>query len=217
MMCCHAPRRKSSSGDERHEPATPRTEAFVTEKSASHGRGGRIRRVIISTCLLLTAAVIAGLPVYARPQIEPPRPADAIFILGGADYSRYPFGMDLGAQGWARNVVISNPHGTNDPWLTDFCGTARPDFKLYCFQPDPPTTKGEGRELRRLAAQHGWRTIIVVTFRPHISRARYVLERCFDGELVMVPSPAHMSAPKWVFEYGYQTAGYLRAVLQPGC
>jgi hypothetical protein len=34
---------------------------------------------------------------------------------------------------------------------------------------------------------------------------------------VMVASPAHISIPRWAFEYVYQTLGYVRAVLQPGC
>ena len=101
--------------------------------------------------------------------------------------------------------------------VQELCAAPHPRFNLHCFVPDPPTTKGEGRELRRLASQYGWRTVIVVTFRPHISRARFILEQCFDGDLVMVASPAHISVPRWAFEYVYQTAGYVRAVLQPGC
>lgn len=173
---------------------------------------------MVSTCLLSIAAVIAGLPLYVRPQIDKPRRADAILILGGADYRRYPFGFDLGVDGgWAPDVVMSIPRGTHDWWLTDACSTRHPRIRLHCFVPDPPTTKGEGRELRRLAVQYGWRTVIVVTFRPHISRARFILEQCFTGDLVMVASPAHISDSRWGFEYVYQTAGYLRAMLQPGC
>jgi hypothetical protein len=182
------------------------------------GRGRRIRRVIVAVCLLLTAAVIGGLPVYVRPQIDPLRHADAILILGGPYYDRYPFGLlDLGSKGWAPTVVVSNPNGSHDPWLTRYCANPHPGLDLHCFVPDPPTTNGEGRELRRLAAQYGWRTVIVVTFRPHISRARFILEHCFDGDLVMVASPAHISVARWAFEYVYQTAGYVRAALQPGC
>jgi hypothetical protein len=32
-----------------------------------------------------------------------------------------------------------------------------------------------------------------------------------------VASPAHISVARWPFEYVYQTAGYVRAALQPGC
>ena len=210
-------------GDMTNPTTAAREEAFVSSKSVPRVSSGDsrcrrcFRRVVVSACLLLTAAVVAGLLVYARPQIDRLRHADAILILGGADYGRYRFGFDLGAQGWAPNVVVSNPLGTDDPRLTGLCAAPHPRFDLYCFVPDPPTTKGEGRELRRLASEHGWRTVIVVTFRPHISRARFILEQCFDADLVMVSSPTHVSVPGWAFEYVYQTAGYVRAVLQPGC
>lgn len=180
-------------------------------------RRRRLRIGILSVSVFLIVAVVAGLPVYALPQVDAPRPADAILILGGPDYRRYGFGTDLGAEGWAPNVVVSNPNGAADPHLTRYCATPQPEFNLMCFVPDPETTKGEGRELRRLAAQHGWHTVIVVTIRPHISRARYILEQCFDGELVMVALPVRLSPFEWVFHYAYQTAGYARAILQPGC
>ena len=180
-------------------------------------RRRRFRIALVSLCLALIAAVVAGVPGYVRPQIDSLRHADAILILGGPDYERYIHGLDLGAQGWAPNVVVSNPHGADDPWLTRFCATSQTRFELHCFTPDPPTTKGEGRELRRLASQHGWRTVIVVTLRPHISRARFILEQCFDGDLVMVAIPVRLSVPIWAFQYVYQTAGYARALVQPGC
>ena len=176
-----------------------------------------IRRLVASVCVLVIAAVIGGLPVYVRPQIDPLRHADAILILGGKGDNRYLVGLDLGLKGWAPTVLASNPLAPEDPSLTDYCATPHPGLDLHCFVPDPATTTGEGRELRRLAAQHGWRTVIVVTFRPHISRARFILERCFDGDLVMVASPAQMSVARWAFEYVYQTVGYLRAALQPDC
>jgi uncharacterized SAM-binding protein YcdF (DUF218 family) len=180
-------------------------------------RRPRIRRLVVSVCLLLIAAVIGGVPVYVRPQVDQLRHADAILILGGTDYGRYPFGLDLGSKGWAPRVVVSNPNGSDDPWLANYCATPHPGPELYCFVPDPLTTKGEGRELRRLAARYGWRTVIVVTFRPHISRARFILERCFDGDLIMVASPTRLSLPGWAYEYVAQTMGYLKAAAQPGC
>jgi hypothetical protein len=177
----------------------------------------RIRRWVIAIWVLLIAAVVAGLPVYVWPQTDPLRRADAILVLGGYGYDRYRLGFELGSDGWAPTVVVSNPNSSEDPWLTKYCATPHPDFDLHCFMPDPPTTKGEGRELRRLATEHDWHNVIVVTFRPQISRARFILERCFDGALVMVASPADLPAPRWAFEYVYQTAGYVRAALQPGC
>lgn len=172
---------------------------------------------MIFACVLSIVAAVAGLPVYVRPQIDSLRRADAILILGGFGDSRYSYGLDLGLQGWAPNLVVSNPIGATDQWERNFCTAPPPRLTLHCFVPDPPTTKGEGLELRRLAEQYGWHTVIVVTFRPHISRARFILERCFLGDLIMVESPEHVPLSRWVFEYFYQTTGYLRAVLERGC
>lgn len=177
----------------------------------------RVRRWAVMLSALMIVGVIGGLPVYVRPQIDPLRHADAILILGGPPVERYPFGFALRKQRWAPTLVISNPKGPDNDWLTQFCAQSHPDLNLRCFTPDPPTTKGEARALRDLAAQYGWRTVIVVAYRPHISRARYILKQCFDGDLIMVASPAPISTPQWAFQYVYQTAGYVRAVLQPGC
>ena len=184
-------------------PTPAHEETFIDSKSASRlVPRHRIPRLVLWTSLLLTVTAIAGLPVYVRPHIDQPRHADAILILGGFGDPRYPFGLDLAAQGWAPNLVVS--HGPSDVWERNFCAIPPPRLDLHCFVPDPPTTKGEGRELRRLAAQYGWRTVIVVTFQPHISRARFILEHCFDGDLIMVANPEHIPLSRWAFEYVYQ-------------
>ena len=201
----------------------PRCAAHRRRFSADDPRRWRlVRRWLVSLCILLITAVLAGLPVYVRPQIDALRHADAILVLGGRDYDRYPFGIGLGEQGWAPIVVLSV-----DRWRTGFCATPHPHLSLRCFIADPPTTKGEARELRSLAANYGWRTIIVVTSRPHISRARFILEHCFDGKLDMVESPGgsgvtagragQLSPLGWAYQYIYQTAGYARAAIEPGC
>lgn len=180
-------------------------------------RHQRLRRWVASVCVVVIAAVIAGVPVYVLPQTDPLRRADAILIIGGTGWDRYPFGIELGVQGWAPTVVLSNPDGARDPWLVKTCANPPAGIKLICFGPDPVTTLGEGRKLRELATANGWRTIIVVTFRPHISRARFILEHCFDGDLVMVASPANISLTGWMFEYAYQTVGYVRAAARLSC
>ena len=176
-----------------------------------------IRVVVASICMLVIAALVTGLPVYVRPQTDSLRHADAIFVLGGEDWRRHSLGIELGMAGWAPKVVLSHPDGPGDNWASENCGKAYPGFEVDCFLPDPSTTRGEAREVRRRAEQYGWNRVIVVTYTPHISRARFVLQRCFDGELIMVASPAELSLWGWASEYLYQTAGYLKAELEPGC
>jgi hypothetical protein len=99
---------------------------------------------VISTCLLLTAAVISALPVYVRPQIDQLRHADAILILGGFGDGRYSYGMDLAAQGWAPNVVVSNPNRTRNLEQTEFCAAAPPEHMCTALFPIRLRRKAKG-------------------------------------------------------------------------
>lgn len=183
----------------------------------------KLRRLIKGAKFLSASAAVlaalgaAGIPVYVHPQIDQLRHADAIFILGGEGWQRYPTGMKLAREGWADTVVESLASPSQDPSMMQRCLRPRPDLTMVCVVPTPPTTEGEARELHRLAQVHGWRTVIVVTFRPHISRARFILERCFSGNLIMVESPANLSMPQWAYQYLRQTAGYIKAVFLRPC
>jgi len=160
----------------------------------------------------------AGYPVFVRPQTDQPRPADAILVLGGtASAQRYLTGLELAADGLAPALVLSNPYRPRDPVLDALCAGQQPGFAVVCFAPEPRTTLGEGRELRRLAAENGWQSVIVVTSTPHVSRARYIIGKCFDGELVMVGTPARLSVAGWAWLYAYHGAGYVKSWLQGQC
>lgn len=183
--------------------------------------------------LLIPIAFIAGMPVYVHPDTDPLRKADAIFILGGYG-DRKAYGFSLYDQGWAPNVVVSNPIGPNGPsyptmWISRWCTSTTwgseflsvnkpwPKSTKYCPNPEPGTTLGEARALRELASQHGWHTIIVVTFRPHITRARFILERCFAGDVIMTASPTKIPLTRWAYEYVYQTLGFVKALFDRAC
>jgi uncharacterized SAM-binding protein YcdF (DUF218 family) len=174
-------------------------------------------RIFIVMSVGLGVAVLGGWAVYVTPQVDALRHADAILVLGGDDNRRYPLGLELGQQGWAPTVVWSVGRGPTGEWMTKACESPPVGVTLRCITADPATTRGEGRELRRLAAEYRWRTVIVVTYGPHISRARFILQRCFSGELIMVKSPANISPAEWAKQYLYQTAGYVKAIVGRGC
>ncbi len=201
--------------------STPPDAAPTPPATAPPKRRTRRRRLAIPAFVLI-ALIGAGVPVYVTPQIEivdlhPERRADVIFVLGGGAYERYPYALELALLGFAPRVVMSNPRGSRDIWMTDLCDTRRYDFPITCFEPEPSTTRGEAQEMRRLANFYGWKSIIVVTSVPHISRARFILDRCYDGELVMAASPENISLSYWAWTYAYQTAGYVRAFSHTGC
>ncbi len=161
---------------------------------------------------MLAVAVAALWPVYVRPRVDRPVRADAILVLGGAHDGREQLGLRLARAGYAPRVLISDPYRVS-PMVNRICHGGY-SFEVICFDPAPRTTRGEGRELARRARAEGWRRVIVVTFTPHISRARYVIGKCWDGELLFVdPRPA-LSVPRWGYDYLYQSVGYAKAFFE---
>lgn len=188
------------------------------------------RRWFAAFLVFITVAGVAGIPVYVFPRTDHLQKADAIFILGGYGYRKL-YGFSLYDQGWAPNVIMAKAAGgpqtdAENMWIDRWCTTTYwgselrrenkpwPTTNKFCPVADPPTTLGEARALRSLAKQHGWHSVIVVTFKPHIARARYVFEQCFDGEVIMSVSPVEIPITRWVYEYAYQTAGFVKALFQ---
>lgn len=182
---------------------------------ASKHRLFRALRWLVYVGAVITLVAIAGVPVYVHPKTDALRSADAIYVLGGHGPYRYDLAAQLAFGGYSKNLVYSNP----DPgdWITETCRTPHPPVSFWCVVPDPKTTEGEALAFNRLAAEHHWKSVIVITERPHISRSRFIFDRCFSGDVVMVASADRPTIEKWIYQYVYQSAGYLKFVLTNGC
>jgi uncharacterized SAM-binding protein YcdF (DUF218 family) len=179
-------------------------------------RESRIRRggakFVCAAVLVVVVAVVALWPVYVGPRVDSPEPADAILVLGGTHDGREELGLRLAREGYAPRVLFSDPYEYS-PMINRICHGGY-SFPVDCFNPDPPTTLGEGRALAARARAGGWRRVIVVTFTPHISRARYVLGKCWGGAILMVDPRPHLSLGRWAYNFVYQSAGYAKAVTE---
>ncbi|MDQ1203285.1 YdcF family protein [Rhodococcus sp. SORGH_AS_0303] len=180
----------------------------------------RRRRVALTVVGAVAVATAVGWEPYVSPPVDQPTAADAIVVLGGAHDGREEFGLELAEDGYAPQVVFSDPYTARgvgsygDPdYMSDLCNGTY-DFTVTCFVPDPSTTRGEGREIRRLAEEQNWKHVLVVTFRPHVSRSRYILDKCWDGDLTVLASPTELPWWAWTWQYVYQTAGFARAVFE---
>lgn len=175
------------------------------------------RRIVsagIGLAVVVVTATLALWPVYVDPQTDEPASADAILVLGGAHDGREQLGLRLARRGYAPRVLISNPYEYSG-MVNRICHGGY-SFEVDCFDPEPRSTRGEGRYLARRARAEGWRRAIVVTFTPHVSRARFVLDTCWGGELLFVDPQPRLSVPRWAYDYLYQSAGYAKAVFE-GC
>lgn len=186
-------------------------------------RGKRVRLVLIGVVALLVALAVAGYPVYVSPrtdQVSLDAPADAVVALGGSPESGEK-ASQLFEQGYAARLVLSNPYGRAKNTVTRLCkGVAAGDSGkegVSCFVPDPSTTRGEAQKIAWLAEMNGWDRVVVVAPVFHLSRARMIFGRCYTGDLLMVDADVDIGLPMWIYHYGYQTAGYLKAFTQRGC
>ncbi len=177
-------------------------------------RGGRITLACLA--VLVVAWLVACYVVVARPSVDHPTRADAIMVLGPPTANgRLQTALSLVDQQVAKNLVIS----LNSPkqWQARVvCQHPPAGVTVTCFQPDPATTRGEAEQARRLAQQHGWTNVVVVTSIYHISRARMIFDRCLGG-VQMVAARRGVSLGTWAYQFLYQTAAFVKAAAQPGC
>jgi hypothetical protein len=162
-------------------------------------------------CAVLLAATSVVLIQF--PVTDEPTAVDAIIVLGEPDDYSMGEAEKLVRDGVSDQLVISTPFG--EPG--DVCRNPPARLTVTCFIPDPLTTRGEAQEIGRLAEQHGWTSIAVVTWPTHVSRSRMLIGRCFDGDLAMVSYDDHMGTQDRINENLYQSGAFLKAFVQPGC
>ena len=147
-----------------------------------------MRRLLLLIALVLVAALaVASVPLFILYDDDEVTRADAVMVLAG-EKRRLPVGLELVERGVAPLLVISD--GLDPRWTqaNRLCRFGDP-AKIVCVRPDPYSTRGEARLAARLARERGWDSLVVVTSRFHLFRARVRFERCFDGKLAFVGAP----------------------------
>jgi uncharacterized SAM-binding protein YcdF (DUF218 family) len=162
--------------------------------------------------------LVAGYFLIVSPSTDKPQPVDAILVLGPPNQNgRFALGLKLVAEGYSKNLVVSSAPDSLAQ-LNQLCHTGIPNAMLTCFPPNPATTRGEAQYIKEMAAARGWKSLIVVTSTYHISRARTVVGRCFDGEVLMVKAThGGIGVRKLAYEYLYQTGAWIKALINRGC
>jgi uncharacterized SAM-binding protein YcdF (DUF218 family) len=149
-----------------------------------------LRPLLAIAFVLVAALAVASVPLFILYDDDEVARADAVMVLAGQP-ARLPVGLDLVERGVAPVLVISD--GLDPRWTkaNRLCRFGDPE-RIVCLRPDPYSTRGEARLAARLARKRGWDSLVVVTSRFHLFRARRLFERCFHGKLafVGVDSPA---------------------------
>jgi uncharacterized SAM-binding protein YcdF (DUF218 family) len=215
-------------------PQSTTTPAGTTAQpaSCSRGRYGRIiRSRKLGRALLVTGLVVVGLLglmgasgfiLFTNAPVDRLQRADAVVVLGGEHDGREDYGISLAHEGWAPNVVLSDPYPITDPVMRRACAQSGGGVEVLCVRPSLLTTRGEAEMVHGLATQHSWSKILVVTWSYHLPRARLVFRECFspdpdDVVMLGVPRLYTFSPAHWEFIYAYQFAAFAKAVVLGDC
>ena len=144
------------------------------------------RPLLLIALTALAALAVASVPLFILYDGDRVAKADAVMVLAG-EKRRLPIALELVERDVAPVLVISD--GLDPRWTlaNRLCRFGDP-ARIVCMRPEPYSTRGEARLAARLAREHGWDSLVVVTTRFHLFRARRLFERCFDGELAFVGS-----------------------------
>jgi uncharacterized SAM-binding protein YcdF (DUF218 family) len=177
-----------------------------------------LRRTLAGLLTLLLVWLVAGYFLIVSPSTNKPQHVDAILVLGPPNENgRFALGLKLIAEGYSTNLVVSSAPDSLAQ-LNQLCLTGIPNAVLTCFPPNPSTTRGEAQYIERMATARGWKSLIVVTSTYHISRARTVVGRCFDGKVLMVKATdGGVGLQKLAYEYFYQTGAWIKALIHRSC
>lgn len=143
----------------------------------------KLLRLLIAFALLVVALVVASAVLFVFPHQDRPVRADAVIVLAGSRHARLEKGIELVEKGVAPVLVVSR-----DPYFAPenrLCGSSAA-FRVICFSAHPFSTRGEAEAVSRLAGSHGWHSIVVVTSRFHVFRARIIFRRCYHESLQLV-------------------------------
>ena len=169
----------------------------------------RLTRTFLLLCTVIALAsaaacfVGAGRLLVDAGALGPAEPADAIFVLAGADADRWLEGYELWREQCAPLIVLS-------PGLRDSAGmelarrgvrvpsgadVARdvlvgqlgmPAGAVEVLAGQLDNTAAEAAGIRALASARGWRRVLVVTSLAHTRRTRFAMERALGADGVAV-------------------------------
>jgi uncharacterized SAM-binding protein YcdF (DUF218 family) len=139
-----------------------------------------VRFVVLGLIALVAAWLVACGVLFLWPKEDAPGRADAVVVLAGDASHRIPRGLELVESGVAERLVLSREPGQKWERWRPLCG--RPS--VVCFSARPYSTAGEAEAVARLAARRSWRSIVLVTSRYHIFRARILFRRCLPTPVV---------------------------------
>ena len=177
----------------------------TSRAESGDGRRRRTRRyrLLAAIAILVVGFLTASSVLFVWPSTDHPRHVDAIVSLNGTDEAdREGLAVSLAEQGYAPVLLFSEGP---DPCPT----VAR--VKVVCFWPVPGRTIGEARFAADYARRHDWHSLMIVSGRAQVTRARMLMKRCFSGQIVVVAAPFQLL--HFPFEVMYEWGAVAKALV----
>jgi uncharacterized SAM-binding protein YcdF (DUF218 family) len=135
--------------------------------------------------VLAIAVLVAGtLRFIVFPTVDQLRHVDAIVSFNGSNEgTREADAVSLAKKGYAPVILFSKGSALAD---TPCPKVSR--ISVVCFVDVTGNTRGEAEWVGRYAQRHHWHSLLLVPGRGQATRARLLTERCFPGDLVVVPA-----------------------------
>jgi uncharacterized SAM-binding protein YcdF (DUF218 family) len=168
----------------------------------------RLRSMIAALLIVVLGFGVATVHWFVMPQQGMPSRVDAIVMLNGPG-DRLGTALNLA---WAhRAPVIVISRGSRYWGHGSVCAPKIPRVTVICFDPSPPTTRGEAEFAGRLARRYHWHSIVVVAVAPQDTVARLRIGRCFSGKIYVIN--ASLPTSQWPYETVYEWGSTLKALL----
>ena len=129
---------------------------------------------------LVLAALSVAFVRFLLPTDDVPRDPDVVVVLGGYGPERAELGIKV-AERFGAKLVLSSSAAEFGEQQGRTCGV-----DAICIEPEPETTRGEAREISRLAEREGWRHVTVTTSAAHTSRSRFLFRQCLGDRVTVV-------------------------------
>lgn len=177
-------------------------------------QGGALANLVA----LLFVVALCALMYFARHPImrftaeswvvdEPAAHADAIVVLGDDNFyaDRATHAAELFRQGVAPVVVASGRRlrpnaGISELMQHDLIERGVPKEKIIAFSQDADSTREEAQALAKLAGEHHWKSVVIVTSNYHTRRARYIFRKVLPNSIAVSVASARdgdFDAERW--------------------
>lgn len=185
----------------------------ATASRGKHKQRRRWRGVlagVLAALVLIVAAVPAALVLV--PRADTPGTSDALITLGPPFDGRLAMADQLMREGRARELLVFTYDEQHERDTVTLCNEPQP-YPVHCITPEPYTTRGEAQAIGRLAQVNGWQSVQVLTFAPHVNRARVLVDRCTDATVHVLETPDFYGP----YEQLHHAGGWLKMVTYWDC